>query len=115
MVSSTVEADVVGVDAAQVDPAVDGGASDRVGRAGHTRHDGVEERLVLHRDAELGQRVASATAARVHLLGDPPQALGAVVDGVHRGDHGEQRLGGADVAGGLLAADVLLAGLQASR
>jgi hypothetical protein len=35
-----------------------------------------------------------------------------VVDGVHRGDDGEQHLGGADVGGGLLAADVLLAGLQ---
>ena len=36
----------------------------------------------------------------------------AVVDGVHRGDDGEQHLRGADVAGRLLAADVLLAGLQ---
>ena len=40
------------------------------------------------------------------------QALGAVVDGVHRRDDGEQHLGGADVGGRLVAADVLLAGLQ---
>ena len=40
------------------------------------------------------------------------QALGAVVDGVHRRDDGEEHLGGADVGRGLVAADVLLAGLQ---
>ena len=43
---------------------------------------------------------------------DRAQPLGAVVDGVHRGDHGQQHLGGADVGGRLVAADVLLAGLQ---
>ena len=41
-----------------------------------------------------------------------PQPVGTVVDGVHRGDHGQQHLGGADVGGRLVAADVLLAGLQ---
>ena len=41
-----------------------------------------------------------------------PQPVGAVIDGVHRGHHGQQHLGGADVRGRLLAADVLLAGLQ---
>ncbi len=40
------------------------------------------------------------------------QALRAVVDGVHAGHDGQQHLGRADVAGGLLAPDVLLAGLQ---
>ena len=40
------------------------------------------------------------------------QAFGAVVDGVHAGHDGEQDLRGADVGGGLLAADVLLAGLE---
>ena len=40
------------------------------------------------------------------------QPLRAVVDGVHRGHHREQHLRGADVARGLLAPDVLLAGLQ---
>ena len=40
------------------------------------------------------------------------QPVRAVVDGVHPGHDGEQHLRGADVAGGLLAADVLLAGLQ---
>ena len=45
-------------------------------------------------------------------LGDPAQPVRAVVDGVAGGDDGEQHLRRADVRGGLLAADVLLAGLQ---
>ena len=45
-------------------------------------------------------------------LGDCLQAVRAVVDGVEGGDDGQQRLRGADVGRGLLAADVLLAGLQ---
>ncbi|OPZ56041.1 MAG: hypothetical protein BWY91_00628 [bacterium ADurb.BinA028] len=44
--------------------------------------------------------------------GDGGQALGAVPHGIHAGDDREQDLRGADVRGGLLAADVLLAGLQ---
>lgn len=44
--------------------------------------------------------------------GDRPQPVGAVVDRVHPGHDGEQDLRGTDVAGGLLAADVLLAGLE---
>ena len=60
---------------------------------------------------------AAGPAARVPACAvDPPrdrgQAGGAVVDGIHRGHHGEQHLGGADVGGRLLATDVLLAGLQ---
>ena len=47
---------------------------------------------------------------------DPPggvlDALGAVVDAVHGRDVGEEGLRGADVGRGLVAADVLLAGLQ---
>jgi hypothetical protein len=48
----------------------------------------------------------------VDATGDAGQAVGTVVDGVHRGDDRQQHLGGADVGGGLLAADVLLPGLQ---
>ena len=43
---------------------------------------------------------------------DGLQSVRAVVDGVEGGHDGQQRLGGADVGRGLLAADVLLAGLQ---
>ena len=55
---------------------------------------------------------AMVTGVAVDGLRDRLQPVGAVVDGVDRGDDGQQRLRGADVGGGLLAADVLLAGLQ---
>ncbi len=45
----------------------------------------------------------------VDAFGDLAQAGGAVIYGVHRGHVGEERLGRADVAGGLFATDVLLA------
>ncbi len=48
----------------------------------------------------------------MHVLGDGPQPVGAVVDRVHRGHVGEEGLRRADVRGRLLAADVLLAGLE---
>jgi len=48
----------------------------------------------------------------VHALGDLLQAFRAVVHGVHRGDHRQQHLCGADVGGRFFTADVLLAGLQ---
>ena len=48
----------------------------------------------------------------MHAGGDRGQAVGAVVDRVRPGHDGEQHLRGADVAGRLLPADVLLAGLQ---
>ena len=40
------------------------------------------------------------------------QPLGAVVHGVSTGNNRQQSLGGTDITGGLLTADVLLAGLQ---
>ena len=44
--------------------------------------------------------------------GDRREAIGTVVHRVEAGHHRQQNLGGADVAGGLVPADVLLAGLQ---
>ena len=64
----------------------------------------------------MHQRVTQAgrdgLGVTVHPAGDRGQALGAVIARVHRGHHRQQHLGGADVAGRLVAADVLLAGLQ---
>ena len=48
----------------------------------------------------------------MHAPGDFAQALRPVVNRVHRGHDGEQNLRGADVARRLVAADVLLAGLE---
>ena len=49
---------------------------------------------------------------KMDLLGDIPQSLRTMVDSIHGGDDGKQNLGSADVARGLLAADMLLAGLE---
>ena len=79
-----------------------------------------------HAHAGSCRRTASCTSSRppsrrplgqdrrqpVDAAGDQLEALAAVVDGVHRGHHGQQHLRRADVGGRLLAADVLLARLQ---
>ena len=58
-----------------------------------------------------GPRASSAASAWTRRA-MRAQPVGPVVDGVHAGHHREQHLRGADVARGLLAADVLLARLQ---
>ena len=58
------------------------------------------------------ERLGEVRGMAMHAPGDFAQAFGAVVDGIHRCHHGEQNLGGADVAGRLVATDVLLAGLE---
>ncbi len=80
-------------------------------RAGFDGH-GVEERLAGRCKAELAQAGGEHGGATMHPACDVGQALGPVIDRIHRGDHGEQHLRGADVGGRLLAADMLLAGLQ---
>ena len=115
VVSSQAIADVVGVDQAQVDAARRAAAATTsAARPGHADGDGVEERVV--HAPRRRRRAAPAASARgvagATRCGDRAQPVGAVVDGVHAGDHREQHLRGADVAGRLLAADVLLAGLQ---
>ncbi len=74
--------------------------------------DGVEERLVAHVEPTGAQAVGEGAREPVHPLRDRAQAVGTVVHRVHAGDVRQQHLRGADVAGGLLATDVLLARLQ---
>lgn len=106
------DADVVVVGQPQVDAVVPGRGDDLGGAARHAGQHGVEEGVVDDLDAGLAQALGEHDGVAVDAAADPAQPLGAVVDGVHPGDHREQHLRGADVAGGLLAADVLLAGLQ---
>ena len=80
-------------------------------RADLDRH-GVEEGLALQRKAELAQSRGQHGGAAMHAARDMRQPLGAVIDRIHRGDHRQQHLRGADVGGRLFAADMLLAGLQ---
>ena len=102
----------VRVDQAQVDPTVEGCLDDRLGLARHAPADGVED--VGDGDIDPHGRQARGQHAGpvVRAPRDGREALGSVVGGVHGRDHGEQDLRRADVAGGLLAADVLLARLE---
>ena len=72
----------------------------------------VEERRRGDVEAEPREAFAQDRRQPVHAPRDRRQALGAVVDGVHAGDHGEQHLRRADVRRRLFAPDVLLARLQ---
>ena len=95
-------------------PASRAASTTSAARPGTRAVHGVEEGVVQHLDT--GRRAATSRQ-RGGPAGATPRAiatqpLGAVVDGVHRGGHGQQDLRGADVGGRLVAADVLLAGLQ---
>ena len=62
--------------------------------------------------AQLLQALGQDGGVARHALRDALQALRPVVHRVHARHHGRQHLRGADVGGGLLAPDVLLARLQ---
>ena len=80
--------------------------------AGNMRQHGVEERVVHHVDSSRGQSGGYRASMAVDAPGDRGQAVGTVVTGVHRRHHRQQHLRGADIAGRLVSADVLLSGLQ---
>ena len=104
--------DRVGVDEAQVEAERRAAGDHLGGPAGHRHGEGVEE-LARARRRRRHRRAPGPAPRRTGGCGwRSPQPLGAVVDGVHRGDDGQQHLRGADVGGRLVAADVLLAGLQ---
>ena len=68
--------------------------------------------LVDELDAGVAQPGGEYGGHPVRTDRDPAQPVGTVPHGVHPGDDREQHLRGADVARGLLAPDVLLAGLE---
>ena len=72
----------------------------------------VEEAVVQLPKAKRPQRDVQRARQVVDAFGDGANAVRAVIDGVHRRHVGQQRLRRADVGRRLLAADVLLAGLQ---
>ena len=75
-------------------------------------HHRVEERFRLRREAELAQTGCQHAGSPMHGTSDVGQSLWPVIDRIHRGDHGQEHLRGADVRGRLFATDMLLAGLQ---
>ena len=103
---------MLGVQVADVHAAV-GGPGHGPGRPlGDVHGQGVEEVPVLQGQAGRLQPGGQVGGLLVDPRGDGGQPLGAVVDAVHGGDDRQEGLGGADVRGGLLTADVLLAGLE---
>ena len=102
----------VGVDDPQVDAVGPGRRRDRAGAARHPGGDGVEGDVVEHVDRAGAQPGGEHDGEPVDAPRDPGEPLGTVVHGVEPGDDREEHLRGADVAGGTLAADVLLAGLE---
>ena len=107
------DADVAVVDAPQVDAQRQRAGHELVGHEARRAHaQRVEEGLVHDGRAERAQARGQRLGQAVDALGDAPQAFGPVVDRVHAGHHGEQHLRRADVARGLVPADVLLARLQ---
>ena len=106
------DADRVGVDAQEVDAELAGGRDDGVRVVRDAHADRVEEVVVHELEAAVAQAPGEDRREPVDAPGDQLEPLAAVVDGVHRGHHGQQHLRRADVRRGLLAADVLLARLQ---
>ena len=99
--------------AAEIDAALRRRPLDLVGPAGVNAHpEGVEKAPGRQREAAVSEAVRQMGGAAVDPRRDVPETRGAVVDGVHGGHHRQQHLRRADIAGGLLPADMLLAGLQ---
>ncbi len=96
---------------AQVD-AVEECALEHFVRAAHAHGDGVEKFVAGDVETGLQQLARQPDSSAMHAQGDFFQPLRPVIHGIHGGHDGEQHLCGADVAGGLLTADVLLARLQ---
>ena len=65
-----------------------------------------------HRQSQGLQASHKGRAQAEQAPGDRLQAIGAMVHRIKASHHCQQHLSGADVAGGLVAADVLFAGLQ---
>jgi len=97
---------------AQVAALLHGSGSQLLRLAGGHDLDSVEKRRLLDLEAELGGTHGNDAGHAVRTLRDGLQALRAVVHGIHGCHVGQQRLRRADVAGGLIAANVLLASLH---
>ena len=113
VVSSTLTDTVSASTRRMLTPRVEGGGDDLVGAAGHGHRAAVSKKASSTTSTPPSRRTAASTRPVAWTRSAiAAQAVGAVVDGVHARHDGEQHLGGADVARRLLAADVLLAGLQ---
>ena len=86
------------------------GRLNRLGGALDT--DCVEKGRVDKGQSERGKACSESLGVLMRSECDLVKSFWPVVDGVHRGKGGKEGLGGANVAGGAVAANVLFAGLQ---
>ena len=104
--------EVIGIDAAQIDPGGHGGHENGIRLPRHVGDEGVEEGTRLDFHIVCGKGFSQGGGVGVDPAGEVLESFRDVVNRIHRRHHGEQDLGGANVGSGLVAADVLLAGLQ---
>ena len=99
---------------AEIETESGGGAENiRAARRLELDPDRVEERTVGHVKTELPEIWASNTGIEMHVGATMlEEAIRPVIHGVHGGHDGKEDLGRADIARRLVAADVLLAGLE---
>ena len=102
---------MVGIDHAQIDTRFARTRGEVPCAVRHAQGQRVEKCVVQDVIAQTPQAGRQDLQQAMHAAGDQSQALGSVVDRVEARDHGQQHLRGADIAGGLLAADMLLTGL----
>ena len=102
----------VGIEGPQVHAEFAGPRGRSRGAVAHFEAERVEGVGMSDPHAQPLERVGQHRRVGRDALGDPREARRPVIDGVHARHHGGQHLRRADVGGGLLATDVLLAGLQ---
>ena len=106
------DGDGIGIHQADVVASLQGGGRHVGSLAGGLHLHGVEEVGSTQGVTGLGGGGGETGGQLVGGEGHVLQPLGALVHGVEGAEQGGEHLGGADVGGSLLAADVLLAGLQ---
>ena len=74
--------------------------------------EGIEIGRMDDREAESFNSCREPLGVLMDTQSDLVKAFGAVMDGVHRGESGKEGLGGADVTGGTVPTDMLLASLE---
>ena len=103
---------VVGIHPADVVPGFQGFLHHGVRLSGNGQQQGVKEVFVFNGDAGFRERLVQAFGFQVDFRADAFEAFLSVVYGVKGGKHGQEHLGGADVGGRLVAANMLFPRLQ---
>ena len=72
----------------------------------------IEKWARVHRPVAFFERTSELTGYSMNTGGDGAQSFRSMIDGEHGSHHREEDLSGADIAGGLFTANMLLARLQ---